>query len=126
MAGIIGIPGRLQSVQAADFVGIRRDNPSKADSVTIAAIEAGVPKLVEAREIIAKFHSMIRQKAVAYLAPWITRARHSLVASFGSGDEKAAAKFIAEDRNKYERELLAARDRESTFCDALANGRLTG
>src|SRR5437016_5193651 len=40
-----------------------RDTASKADSVTIAAIEAGVPRLVEAREIIAKFHSMIRQKA---------------------------------------------------------------
>jgi hypothetical protein len=33
-----------------------RDTPSKADSVTIAAIEAGVPRLVEARDVIAKFH----------------------------------------------------------------------
>ena len=32
-----------------------RDTSSKADSVTIAAIEAGVPRLVVAREIIAKF-----------------------------------------------------------------------
>jgi len=31
--------------------------------LTIAAIEAGVPALVEAREIIAEFHLMIRRKA---------------------------------------------------------------
>jgi hypothetical protein len=45
-----------------------RDTSSKADSVTIAAIEAGAPRLVEAREIRAKFHSMLRQKAAAELA----------------------------------------------------------
>jgi hypothetical protein len=33
-----------------------RDTLSKAESVRIAAIEAGVPALVEAREIIAAFH----------------------------------------------------------------------
>jgi len=68
-----------------------RDTASKADYVTIAAIEAGVPRLVEAREIIAKFHSMIRQKAAAELAPWIAQARQSLVASFGNGIEKDEA-----------------------------------
>jgi transposase len=68
-----------------------RDTSSKADSVTIAAIEAGVPRLVEAREIIAKFHSMIRQKTAAELAPWIAQARESLVASFGNGVEKDEA-----------------------------------
>ena len=68
-----------------------RDTASKADSVTIAAIEAGVPRLVEAREIIAKFHSMIRQKAEAELAPWIAQACQSLVASFGKGVEKDEA-----------------------------------
>ncbi|MBB4383393.1 hypothetical protein GGD61_008093 [Bradyrhizobium sp. SBR1B] len=33
----------------------------------MAAIEAGVPNLVEAREIIAEFHLMIRRKAEAGL-----------------------------------------------------------
>ncbi len=32
---------------------IGRDTLSKAETVTVAAIEAGVPTLVEAREIIA-------------------------------------------------------------------------
>jgi transposase len=68
-----------------------RDTASRADSVTITAIEAGVPRLVEAREIIAKFHSMIRLKAAVELAPWIAQARQSLVASFGNGVEKDEA-----------------------------------
>jgi transposase len=59
--------------------------------VTIAAIEAGVPALVEAREIIAAFHMMIRRRVVAGLTPWIERARTSLVASFGSGVAKDEA-----------------------------------
>lgn len=36
---------------------------TKAETVTIAAIEAGVPSLVEARDLIAEFHVMIRRKA---------------------------------------------------------------
>src|SRR6185369_2391783 len=63
----------------------------KAETVTVAAIEAGVPTLVEAREIIAEFHTMIRRKAEAGLTPWIDRARASLVASFASGVAKDEA-----------------------------------
>lgn len=44
---------------------IGRDRVSKSESVTIAAIEAGVPLLVEAREIIAAFQARIRKKLVA-------------------------------------------------------------
>ena len=70
---------------------IGRDTLSKAETVTVAAIEAGVPTLVEAREIIAEFHRMIRHEAIAGLTPWIQRARTSLVASFGSGVAKDEA-----------------------------------
>ena len=70
---------------------IGRDTLSKAETITVAAIEAGVPTLVEAREIIAEFHMMIRHKAIAGLTPWIQRARTSLVASFGSGVAKDEA-----------------------------------
>jgi transposase len=65
--------------------------------VTVAAIEAGVPTLVEAREIIAEFHLMIRRKIEAGLNPWIDRARASLIASFASGvvrDEAAVRAAI--------------------------------
>jgi transposase len=64
---------------------IGRDLLTKAETVTAAAIEAGVPTLVEALEIIAEFHLMIRRKTEADLIPWIERARASLVASFASG-----------------------------------------
>jgi transposase len=65
-----------------------RDNLTKSETVTIAAIEGGVPLLVKARDIIAEFHRMIRRKAENELAPWIGRARDSLVASFGNGVAK--------------------------------------
>jgi hypothetical protein len=51
-------------------------------------IEAGVPTLVEAHEIIAEFHMMIRRKVEAGLTPWIERGRAGLVASFASGVAK--------------------------------------
>ncbi|MGO7837231.1 ISL3 family transposase [Rhizobium johnstonii] len=65
-----------------------RDNLTKSETVTIAAIEGGVPLLVKARDVIADFHRMIRRKAENELAPWIDRARESLVASFGNGVAK--------------------------------------
>jgi transposase len=85
----------LQRIPAARTIArlmtIGRDALSKAESVTVAAIEAGVPSLVEAREIIADFHVMIRRKAGAGLTQWIERARGSLVASFASGVAKDEA-----------------------------------
>jgi len=51
-----------------------RDNLSKSETVTVAAIEAGVPLLVEAREIIGAFQAMVRSKTLADLEPWLGRA----------------------------------------------------
>lgn len=76
---------------------VGRDTLSKAETVTVAAVEAGVPTLVEAREIVAEFHLMIRRGAAAELSPWIERARTSLVASFARGvtiDEAAVRAAI--------------------------------
>jgi len=56
--------------------------------VTVAAIEAGVPLVVEAREIIATFQGMVRRQALTELDGWIDRARSSLVASFANGVAK--------------------------------------
>jgi hypothetical protein len=70
------------------------DSLSKADTVTIAAIETGLPTLVEAREIIAGFHQMLRRKLVDGLTAWIERARSSLVASFASGVARIRAPFV--------------------------------
>jgi hypothetical protein len=41
---------------------IGRDLLTKAETVTVAAIEAGVQTLVEAREITTQFHLMIRRR----------------------------------------------------------------
>ena len=62
-----------------------RDTLSKSETVTIAAIDQGVPLLVEAREIITAFHTMIRKKTHVDLDPWLERACASLVASFANG-----------------------------------------
>ena len=82
----------------ARLMTIGRDRLAKAEAVTIAAVEAGVPALVEARAIIAEFHTMIRTKAAAELTAWMERARASLVASFAAGvakDEPAVRAAIA-------------------------------
>jgi transposase len=68
-----------------------RDTLSKSETVTIAAIEHGVPLLVEAREVITAFHTMIRKKSHADLDAWLERACASLVASFANGVTKDKA-----------------------------------
>lgn len=70
----------------ARLMTIGRDLLTKAETITVAAIEAGVPNLVEAREIM-----MIRRKAEAGLTLRINRARASLVSSFASGVVKDEA-----------------------------------
>ena len=62
-----------------------RDTLSKAETVTVAAIEKGVPSLVDARTVIERFHAMLRRKSEAELLPWIDEGRASLVASFANG-----------------------------------------
>lgn len=74
---------------------INRDGLSKAETITVAAIEGGVPPLVEAREIIAAFQAMIRKKSLLDLDAWLERARSSLVASFANGVTKDKAAVSA-------------------------------
>ena len=68
-----------------------RHHLSRAETVTVAAIQAGVPELVEARGLIDRFHAMIRTKADAELDGWTIDARRSLVASFARGIAKDEA-----------------------------------
>ena len=74
---------------------IERDRLSKAETVTVVAIESGVELLVEAREIVADFQAMIRRRALAELDPWIERANTSLVAAFVNGVTKDKAAVSA-------------------------------
>ena len=86
---------QLQKVPSARTIArlmtTARDHLSKADTITIAAIEAGVPLLVEARGLIDRFHTMIRKTVAADLDPWITDASASLIASLATGITKDKA-----------------------------------
>ena len=79
----------LQKVPSARTIArlmtMARDHLSKADSVTVAAIEAGVLALVEARTLVERVHAMIRMKIEADLEPWIAEVSASLLASFAAG-----------------------------------------
>jgi len=63
----------------------RRDDLSKADAVTVAAIETGMPTLATARNLMERFYRMFRVRDTDALASWVTDARASLLASFGKG-----------------------------------------
>jgi transposase len=83
---------RLQKVPSARSIArlmtIVRDQLSKAESITIAAIEAGAPALGEARKLVERFHAILRKKIAADLDPWIAEAKTSLIASFATGITK--------------------------------------
>ncbi len=72
-----------------------RDGLTKAQAVTIAAIESGVPALVGAREVAVAFHVMIRNKTPASFEPWIARAKESLLRSFANGIGRDQAAVLA-------------------------------
>jgi len=63
----------LQRVPSARTIArlmtARRDHLSKAETVTIAAIEQGVPTLVTARSLITDFQTIIRTKAIPNCQP---------------------------------------------------------
>jgi transposase len=90
---------QLQKVPSARTIArlmtTARDYLSKADTVTIAAIETRVPTLVDARTLIERFQAMVRQKVVAELEPWIATAGAGLLASFASGILKDKAAVCA-------------------------------
>ena len=69
----------------ARLMTVKRDHMNKADSVSVAAIQAGVPSLVEAHALNERFHAMIRKKEADQLDPWIAEASSSLVSSFATG-----------------------------------------
>ncbi|QPC95954.1 ISL3 family transposase [Mesorhizobium sp. INR15] len=79
----------------ARLMTIGRDNLSKSETVIVAAIEGGVPQLVDAREIIAAFQAMIRKKSLVDLEPWLEQARSGLVAPFANGVVKDRAAVSA-------------------------------
>jgi transposase len=48
-------------------------------------IEDAAPALIEARELMAAFHALIRQKKVQALDGWLSCASASLISAFARG-----------------------------------------
>ncbi|WP_310244039.1 transposase [Rhizobium rosettiformans] len=64
---------------------LERNNLTKAQTMTVAAIEEQLPDLVEARDLVESFHDMLQRRSKDDLDRWIDRAAASLVASFANG-----------------------------------------
>jgi transposase len=62
-----------------------RDHLTKGDAIIVARIERGVPALVTARDLVERFHGMVRERDPAGLPTWITDTANSVLASFGKG-----------------------------------------
>jgi transposase len=62
-----------------------RDHLTREDAITVATIERGVPILVPARDLVERFHRMVRDRDPDALPAWITDAAGSVLSSFGKG-----------------------------------------
>ncbi len=74
-------PARLLS----RLLTAQRVQLAKTDAVTVAAIETGVPALAVARDLMERFHHMLRARDVGALPGWLAETGSSLLASFGKG-----------------------------------------
>ena len=69
----------------ARLMTIDRDYLTRADTVTVAAVETGVPGLADARRLVQQFGAMIHTKAIGALDDWIEQASTSLIAPLARG-----------------------------------------
>jgi transposase len=74
-------PARL----LARLMTIGREHLSEADAVTVATVEIGVPALAATRDLLERFHQMLRAHETDALVPWLADTEASLMASFGRG-----------------------------------------
>jgi len=79
----------------ARWLTTARDRLSRMQTVMVAAVEAGVPHLTAARDIITAFQTMIRRKTEHSFQPQLIQARQSLLASFANGIAKDQAAVLA-------------------------------
>jgi transposase len=80
---------QLQRVPAArtlaKLMTMKRDHLTKAETVTVAAIEQSVPMLADAHAVVGRFHAMVRKRAEVELESWIDESKRSLIGSFANG-----------------------------------------
>jgi transposase len=79
----------------ARLLTIGHERLSKAETLTVAAVESGVALLVEARDTTQEFQGIVRRKSLDELDAWTGKARNSLVASFANGVSKDKATVAA-------------------------------
>jgi transposase len=78
---------------------VERDDPRHRTAFVNPTIETAAPELIEARDLIDRFHGMMRSKDVTLLEPWIASAKESKLAGLATGieaDKAAVAAAIAE------------------------------
>jgi transposase len=83
----------------ARMMTVERDKLSKTVARTITIIESAVPHLTTARDLIDRFHNLIRGRDRTDLEKWLADAKSSLVASFAKGivqDQAAVTAALTE------------------------------
>jgi transposase len=79
----------LRKIPPARLIGrlmlADRENLSKADATIVAAIERAIPTLAASRDLVDRFHQMLRTRSANALSAWITEAAASMLASFAKG-----------------------------------------
>jgi len=71
----------------------------RSDRAIVAAVILAIPVLLEARELVNRFHSMIRRHDIESLDPWLDAASKISIASFAKGimaDKAAVAAAVVE------------------------------
>src|SRR4051794_1861808 len=109
-AGIEALQRVPSARTVARLLTTGRDHLTRAETVTVAAIEAGVRALAEVREVVALFQPMVRAMTPAKLEAWTERAGATLIASFARGvakDEAAvrAAMMLPWSNGQTERQI---------------------
>ena len=71
--------------QVAKLMTLERAAPPSALARTMAVIHAKVPDLVEARDVMDRFHDLVRHRDSGRFGPWLAEAASGLLASFSNG-----------------------------------------
>lgn len=77
----------------------RRQDLSRDEALTVATIEAGVPRLAESAQLIDRFQRMIRNRSAADFPSWLSDAAMGPLASFAKGiaaDQSAVMAALTE------------------------------
>lgn len=95
-----GTPRRCLSARAIGrLMTLRRQDLSRDEALTVATIEAGVPRLAKAALMVDRFRRMIRNRSAADFSSWLEDAAAGPLASFAKGvaaDQSAVMAALTE------------------------------